>query len=175
MFRPHMAAIAAAALTAAPAAVADPPSYACRYAGVRDSQGGTAVSGVLLGVGAHPDGPASFRCRITVNGVTVATALQVAGTPVAVTDASFSASDTDVVRVCSDYSSPHGSGSSCVTQNPDTVAEALDRTSEVACAVLPFAAGTYGPVTVDDDGDVRVGNLTFDCYPYASRSSIEMR
>ncbi|HVF04827.1 MAG TPA: hypothetical protein VNA20_08310 [Frankiaceae bacterium] len=176
--------VAAAALAlGAPAATADAPVYDCRLRSVQqDDVTGSAYRGVLAGVIAHDaDSALSIRCRITVNGVTQAQTPVGSGTTVAAThqEVSFAAGGSDVVQVCADYSSGHGSGTTCITVGiiqipPQEVYELFDNApppnwyDSVVCPALKTLAGNHGGVlVVNGQGDVYVnGEPLWDCPPY---------
>ncbi|HVF04825.1 MAG TPA: hypothetical protein VNA20_08300 [Frankiaceae bacterium] len=177
-------AVAALAL-GTPAATADAPVYDCRLRSVQqDDVTGSAFQGVLTGVIAHADtSTVSIRCRITVNGVTRAQTPVGSGTTVAAThaDISFAAGDTDAVQVCADYSSGHGSGTTCVTVGIIQVPlqEVYDAVDDVygwliwgegltLCSVLQDLAGNYaGVLVINSQGDVYLnGEPQYDCPPY---------
>lgn len=171
-------AIAALALNA-PAALADAPTYECRLRWVR--QGGVtgdSFGGVLAGVIVHP-GPVSLRCRVTVNGVTQGQAAASGdGVAVPAAEVSFTADDYAVVRVCADYTSTDGSGTTCITigmtQNlphvdypPGLMALIWRVVDPPICEVLKLLAPGTPPVFVNSQGDVYVdGEPLWDCPPY---------
>ncbi|HVF06745.1 MAG TPA: hypothetical protein VNA20_18055 [Frankiaceae bacterium] len=181
-----MASLALSALALnAPAAQADQPTHDCRLRSVQqDTVTGQTHQGALAGVITHADtSNVSIRCRVTVNGVTVAATPVGTGPGVATTesDVSFAAGDTDVVRVCADFTSAHGSGTVCVLVGitevpPQVVWDTLDAAlgelwpliDPVVCEVLKQITGNHpGGVVVNDQGDVYVnGELVWDCPPY---------
>lgn len=109
----------ASALTAAQPAAADAPSgVLCGLAALtNDTLTGQSYEGTVSGGPlTHADASAlTIRCRVTVNGVTVAASPSVVGTAAATTEGvvAYSAGDTDVVRICTDYTSNHGSATVC--------------------------------------------------------------
>ncbi|HVF03668.1 MAG TPA: hypothetical protein VNA20_02395 [Frankiaceae bacterium] len=184
-----MATLAVGALALnAPAAQADVPSFDCRLRSVQqDTVTGQSFQGVLVGVIAHADPSAvSIRCYITVNGVPQSGADTGTGSGTSVAtaqkDISFTAGDTDVVRICYVYTSAHGNGSGCITvgiiQVPpqvvyDTIDGALEQVWPIIdppiCSVLKLLAGSHagGAVVVNSQGDVYVNNEPqYDCPPY---------
>ncbi|HVF06936.1 MAG TPA: hypothetical protein VNA20_19015 [Frankiaceae bacterium] len=180
----------------APVAQADVPHSNCHLRSVQqDSVTGQSFQGVLVGGIAHADPTeVSIRCWITVNGVlqtgadtgAPTTANGSKGTAVAVAqkDVSFTAGDTDVVRICYTYTSAHGNGNGCTTvgiiQVPpqvvyDTIDGALEQVWPIIdppiCSVLKQLAGTYGAppvvIVITSEGDIYVnGELVWDCPPY---------
>ncbi|HVF04242.1 MAG TPA: hypothetical protein VNA20_05325 [Frankiaceae bacterium] len=179
-------AVGALALNA-PAAQADAPSYDCYLdASQQADVTGQTFQGVLAGVIVHADVSASvtIRCYVTVNGVVQGGADTGVGSGTGVAtaqkDVSFAAGDADVVKVCAQYTSNHGSGTVCTTvgvsQIPpqvvfDTIDGALAQVWPIVdppvCDQLEDRAGTYGPVYINDQGDVYVdGEPQWDCPPY---------
>lgn len=110
--------IGAGALTAAPPVSAGPHEQAvfCGLTAVQYSTlTGQTLQGTISGGPIVSDGFVSLGCRVTVNGVTAAQSPTGTGYGLAVTqaDVSYTASDTDVVHVCSDVTSAHGSFTVC--------------------------------------------------------------
>ncbi|HVF06743.1 MAG TPA: hypothetical protein VNA20_18045 [Frankiaceae bacterium] len=182
-----MAALAVGALALnAPAAQADAPTVDCRLRSVQqDTVTGQTFQGALGGVIAHSDPTTvTIKCRVTVNGVTAASTDTGTGVGVAATakDISFAAGDADVVKVCADFTSSHGSGTICVTIGiiqvpPQVVYDTLDPVLDVVwgtvdpvvCAELKKLAGSYagGAIVINSQGDVYVNNAPqYDCPPY---------
>ncbi|HVF06930.1 MAG TPA: hypothetical protein VNA20_18985 [Frankiaceae bacterium] len=175
--------LAAAALALpAPAALADAPAYDCRIRFMQeDDVTGGGYQARVVGVIAHPGGPVSIRCRITVNDRTVQQTYA-SGDHVAVAADRFTfvASDIDVVALCADYTSDHASGTSCDTLGstqipPQVVYDTLESvlaqvwpvTDPVICGVLQAVAPGTGPVYINGQGDVYVaGEPQWDCPPY---------
>ncbi|HVF06934.1 MAG TPA: hypothetical protein VNA20_19005 [Frankiaceae bacterium] len=177
------AALAAAALAlTAPGALADQPTFDCRLRSVQqDTVTGGTFQGVLTALIVYADGPVSIRCFVTVNGVPRAQAAA-SGDRVAVAaeEVSFAAGDSDVMRLCADYTSGHGAGTWCASSGwgpfpPDFVYETLDGVlsqvwpvvDPVVCAALKAIAPGAGTVYVNGQGDVYVdGEPQWDCPPY---------
>ncbi|HVF03800.1 MAG TPA: hypothetical protein VNA20_03075 [Frankiaceae bacterium] len=181
----------AAALTATsavafapPAANADPPTYACTVAAVQhDVITGQPFQGILAGFVSHAHNASLWvRCWITVNGVRQAATDVGYGTTVATAqrDVSFTAGDTDVVRICIEFDGPPTTACRTVgfTEVPpptagDAVEETVDRvrpvTDPTVCSPLRWLAGSYGVADVNYEGDVYVnGEPYYDCPPYGS-------
>ncbi len=107
----------------------------------------------------------------------------------------FAATDTDSVQLCAEYTSPHASDNVCFestsTQIPPqevidlliSLFETIDATlapvwstltdiektyiDPTLCDVLDGIPGTYGPVTINTQGDVFIdGEPFWDCPPY---------
>ncbi|HVF04826.1 MAG TPA: hypothetical protein VNA20_08305 [Frankiaceae bacterium] len=180
-------AVAVAALAlGAPAATADAPSYDCRLRSVQqDDVTGSAYRGVLAGVIVHAeDSAVSIRCRVEVNGVTQAQTPVGSGTTVAAThqEVSFAVGGSDVVRLCADHSSGHGSGTTCIIivapQIPpqilyDTIDALAAEVFQIIhnsfiCSLLKLLAGNYsGVLVINSQGDVYLnGEPQWDCPPY---------
>ncbi|HVF04243.1 MAG TPA: hypothetical protein VNA20_05330 [Frankiaceae bacterium] len=178
-------AVGALALNA-PAAQADAPTYDCRLRSTQQATiTGQTYQGVLVGVIVHAEATVTIRCFVTVNGVVQAGADTGTGSGTVVAtaqkDISFAAGDTDVVRVCAQYTSNHASGTVCTTvgivQVPpqvvyDTIDGALAQVWPIVdppiCSVLKALAGNHGGVVViNSQGDVYVnGAPQYDCPPY---------
>lgn len=121
MFRVLTAAVAVAAASAVTPAVADGPTFGCRlWSFHQDFVTGQTYEGVMVAYVAHAGGPVTIRCRVTVNGGTAASTDVGSGPGVGVAwkDVSFQAGDDDVFGLCTDYTSEHGSGTTCVTFAP---------------------------------------------------------
>ncbi|HVF03867.1 MAG TPA: hypothetical protein VNA20_03425 [Frankiaceae bacterium] len=156
----------------APAAQADAPTYDCRYvASQEDTITGSTYQGVLVGYIVHADPSAvSIRCYVTVNGVPQSGADTGTGSgttfATAQRDIEFTAGDTDIVRVCAQYTSSHVSGTTCAFYAPTRVPRVWPVVDPPLCAVLMEVpiGGTIG-----SDGDVYVGGKrVYDCPPYAA-------
>ncbi|HVF03799.1 MAG TPA: hypothetical protein VNA20_03070 [Frankiaceae bacterium] len=168
----------------APPAFADTPEFRCTYSAVRHDVTGSLYVGVLTGIIFHADvSTVRIRCRVTVNGVTVASTSTGSGTSVATTHgvAPVWAGDTDVVRVCADFESTHtGVGTVCgsvqATQVPprvvyDIIDGALAQVWPIGdtpiCSLPKLLAPGVGPVVINSQGDVYVdGRPYYDCPPY---------
>ncbi|HVF06311.1 MAG TPA: hypothetical protein VNA20_15825 [Frankiaceae bacterium] len=159
-------------------------SNPCRlFATQNDDATGQVFQGFVQGSTAVADvSTVSVRCRVTVNGVTVAATPKGTGAGASTTFAqvSFGADETDVVRLCSDVSDGHSSRTTCsaatFTSVPgqataDLVAALAAQlgpiADPIACALLSGLAGNYGAVVVNAQGDVFVnGEAVLDCPPY---------
>jgi hypothetical protein len=134
----------------------------------------------------HADAPhaATVDCYLYVNGVAV-DHLFVAGTPAGVEagakTTTFVAAPADVVSLCTTVTYNNGSGpvdtfcGNAITIQipPQAVIDLLNGTLDpLLCPILASLAGTYGPITIDNTGDVTINpdplglNPIYDCPPY---------
>ena len=179
-----MASLAVGALAFnAPGALADdPPEFGCNFRSVHQEDAtGQNFEGAAWGYVVHAEGGnVSIRCEIRVNGSPASTTPTGTGTDGAATTSgrvTFQAGDTDIVTLVAYYTTEHGSGSrvypTAVTQVPPQ--EVIDLINDVVieyvdpalCDILKLLAGTYGPVFINEQGDVYVnGAPEWDCPPY---------
>jgi hypothetical protein len=190
-----VAALAVGALALnAPVAMADDPVYDCGFdSNQQETVTGQNYEGVIYGYIAHGDG--TLRCYITVNGGDVGADVEVQAPGAGAERISFAANDTDAVNICWEVTTSHGTETGCAesthTQIPpqavidlliliaETVDGALvpvfDLLTDIektyidpnVCPALAAAAGTYGPITINSQGDVFIdGEPFWDCPPY---------
>ena len=170
----------AAVSIAAPPAVADDPSYECAadlYAN-DDLAGPGAYTAFVRGYLSHAGEPRlQIRCEIYVNGW--ATGIAATGTDqtglgfaVAADLLTVPAQDTDVVEVCTQVSTSHGSlyprcWSTTTTQLPATeIQQHLDAVEAAVAAVVDLAMGFVAPTapvySSRCDGGTEISNTTIE-------------
>ena len=191
-----MAGLAVGALAlGAPAAQADDPTFDCNFNSVQqEASTGQSFEGAAYGYIVHAgDASATIRCYIAVNGGEASSTPT--GTGVTAGRLTYSAGDTDVVTFHAEYCTSHGCTThdyETVRQEipPQEVwdllfalAETLDAAlapvfdaitniektviDPAVCPVLAGLAGTYGPVTINAQGDIFIdGEAFWDCPPY---------
>lgn len=177
MLKRSMAAVVA--MTAlglgAPAATADQPTADCRFRVVQEeTTTGQNWEGAAWGYVIHAgDTNATIRCKIRVNGIENSSSPRGSGTTAG--RVTFTASELDVVTICAEVTTNHGTYEQCFEvsrrQVPpqevyDTADSLTDPSRPLLCSVPP--AGYYPPnIYVNEEGDMwRGGTKIRDCPPY---------
>ena len=163
----------------APVAHADAPTASCGFDSVQQTDAtGQNYEGAAYGYAVHTDGPISIRCYVTVNGSEEDSTPTGSGTNVATTAGrvQFAATETDDVRLCAEVTAHGTTTTTCDpstnTQVPpqeviDLINSFLILVDPTICDALKAVKGTYGPILIDDQGDVYInGVLWYDCPPY---------
>jgi hypothetical protein len=181
--RSLLAALAAAALALpVPHALADEPVYGCDYTTALQQQfGGSNYEAAAFGWVVHAGSAVTIRCTIESHGYEYSGTPTAAGDSVAVTAGRVSlVADQDFV-VCAHVTvSGHDPITDCHQGEhyqvpPEVFFDLYEVLNDLViayvdptiCAVLDDYAGTYGPVTINEQGDVFVlGEPQWDCPPY---------
>ena len=108
-----------------------------------------AATGYIIG---NPLEAVSVRCVVRVNGTVRAATATGAGTGMAVVAdrMTYSATETDVVQLCAQYTTSHGSGETCfgtinIQMPPQEVVDAFDAVVGPVAQVLVDAANSLNP------------------------------
>ena len=177
-----LAAVAALAMTPVPAA-ADAPVAACRFDEMQEISTGSNYSVTGYGFVLHPGTEeVSIVCSIEIDGFVAAETRPGTGTAFAAVaqDLAFNAAGDEVVLGCTTATvAGHPAHRSCerVGRPGEALNPVFDALNEfpmefvdaIACDALADAAGSYGPVTIDGQGDIYVaGEWFWDCAPYGT-------
>lgn len=153
----------------------------CNYRAIQQEDAtGQNFEGVAWGTaGDRNGGPVSVRCYTAVNGSEVSSTPTGSGIAFAATAGrlTYSAGETDVVTFHAEVCTTRG----CFTDNyeterfqipPQEVIDAInaiviEHIDPALCSILDDLAGTYGPVVINEQGDIYVdGSPEWDCPPY---------
>ena len=166
-----------------------PPRPHCRFFGFfeenttgQNGEGAVEGSATAEEFDAPTGSPVSIRCGIRVNGTEVASSPTASGAGAASTAGrvTFAADETDVVEVCAFVTTVGGNHVRCTavtsaSSPPQEVKDAGGAAEQFGrefldpamCPFFATIAGTYGPVTINAQGDVFVnGQPVLDCPPY---------
>jgi hypothetical protein len=190
-----LAAVAAATLTAVPAARAAPVAVTCALAAVAQADAAMSMpfyTGAVAGVALFDDGqPHTLRCYVTVDDFEQVSTPAGEGTGVvaAAGPVTYGAADGAAVHVCAETDAllPGGPDTTCWRVNttrvpPQAAADVVDAVAAalldpvdpavdgVLCPLLAsLAPGIPGVVDVDPDGDTTVlGQVVRECPPYGA-------